>query len=460
MKFNVNILSLGFSLLIAGAQAQVLDNSAHINLTSGSNLIVNGTYIENNSNIRSENESIVNLKGNDQIKVSGTNSLSFGTVKLDNSQGVILINPMTVSSKMIFSDGVLTTKNGGFVLFESTAQSSVVSDSIFVNGIIKKEGTGSFQFNVGSNSIGRPLSVSEMTGINTISVEYFKANPCDSGYNTSLVSDSLQQISLCEFWKVTGASSTDSRITLSWNGIESCGVGNVADLRVSKWDGSQWTNEGATSVTGNTASGELSTSSTPDLIGSSIFPLGSISMNNPLPIELGYFLATLDNQYSARLDWSTLSEINSDYFIIEKSEDGVNYTEIDRIDAAGTSNQVLTYLAFDDFIDNVNHYALYLVDIDGHKEHLADALLINETYQKTQFKIGNNFIEMPQSRTSSTIRLTIYDLKGSMILDEVYGLGANIDFMEIIPPEGLKGMYIGQLSCGNELVSKKLQFIR
>ena len=288
MKFNVNILSLGFSLLIAGAQAQVLDNSAHINLTSGSNLIVNGTYIENNSNIRSENESIVNLKGNDQIKVSGTNSLSFGTVKLDNSQGVILINPMTVSSKMIFSDGVLTTKNGGFVLFESTAQSSVVSDSIFVNGIIKKEGTGSFQFNVGSNSIGRPLSVSEMTGINTISVEYFKANPCDSGYNTSLVSDSLQQISLCEFWKVTGASSTDSRITLSWNGIESCGVGNVADLRVSKWDGSQWTNEGATSVTGNTASGELSTSSTPDLIGSSIFTLGSISMNNPLPIELGH----------------------------------------------------------------------------------------------------------------------------------------------------------------------------
>lgn len=454
---------IGLLFLIAGfhvGHAKVITNSANINMTDGSNLILNGTNIENNNIITASPNSKIILKGTQSIKVSGSNSLSFGTVKLENGQGVILFNPMNIQTNMIFDNGVLSAQNGSYVLFENGATSTVNSDSSYVDGIVKKVGISSFTFNVGANSIGRGLSVSEMSGIDTVSVEYFKTAPSDSGYNTSLTGDSLQLVSQCEYWTVNGKTSANARVTLSWNGIESCGVGNINDLRVSNWNGAQWENDGAYNVTGNTSNGTISTSSAPSLLGTSIFTLGSISINNPLPIELGYFLARLENEGTVRLDWSTLSEVNSDYFIIEESNDGVNFIELDRIDAAGTSNRELSYVIYDDYLDNVNHYALYLINLDGEREHLSEALLVNENFEKTNFKIGNNFIEMPQSRVSSTVRFTLYDLKGSMILDEVYGLGANIDFLEIIPPIDLKGIYIGKLSCGDQLISQKLQFIK
>ncbi|MBK7343641.1 MAG: hypothetical protein IPJ06_11475 [Saprospiraceae bacterium] len=56
----------------------------------------------------------------------------------------------------------------------------------------------------------------------------------------------------------------------------------------------------------------------------------------PLPVELIIFTAEKGVE-DIQLSWSTASEINSDYFIVERSADGVQYTGLTQIKGHGTS---------------------------------------------------------------------------------------------------------------------------
>ncbi len=84
-----------------------------------------------------------------------------------------------------------------------------------------------------------------------------------------------------------------------------------------------------------------------------------------LPVELLPFKGkNVNNEYN-ELSWQTATEINSDFFEIQKSADGMNFNTIGRVDAAGNSTQVLTYTFRDEapFIGK-NYYRLRMVDLD------------------------------------------------------------------------------------------------
>lgn len=89
---------------------------------------------------------------------------------------------------------------------------------------------------------------------------------------------------------------------------------------------------------------------------------------SPLPIELLSFTAEcMDN--AIQFNWSTATETNNEYFTLERSEDAVNYTEIARIQGAGTSATQRDY----SFMANNNsssmvYYRLRQTDINGTTE--------------------------------------------------------------------------------------------
>jgi hypothetical protein len=91
----------------------------------------------------------------------------------------------------------------------------------------------------------------------------------------------------------------------------------------------------------------------------------------PLPITIKSFSATKDGERSARLDWTSSSEINSDYIGIERSTDGENWTTVGQVKAAGNSNRDIDYIYYDRSlpmarsIDNIFYYRLRLTDLDG-----------------------------------------------------------------------------------------------
>jgi hypothetical protein len=76
------------------------------------------------------------------------------------------------------------------------------------------------------------------------------------------------------------------------------------------------------------------------------------SLTKPCGILLSVELLTfnvraLDN-YSVKTDWQTISETDSDYFVLQRSEDGSNFYEIETIKAAGNSTGLVSY----EFVDN------------------------------------------------------------------------------------------------------------
>jgi hypothetical protein len=97
------------------------------------------------------------------------------------------------------------------------------------------------------------------------------------------------------------------------------------------------------------------------------FTLGTInSSRTPLPIELIFFKAIPENNRIVKLEWQTASEINNDYFTIERSLNRFDWGIVRTINGAGNSSTVLSYSTVDinPYI-GVSYYRLKQTDFDG-----------------------------------------------------------------------------------------------
>jgi hypothetical protein len=101
-----------------------------------------------------------------------------------------------------------------------------------------------------------------------------------------------------------------------------------------------------------------------------------------LPVTLSLFDASIFNKNSALLKWRTETEINTNYFSIEKSDDGQHFSEIARVAAAGNSTNARNY-NFEDkrrgIVTSAANYRVTTVDIDGKKSSSAIKRVLFET---------------------------------------------------------------------------------
>lgn len=86
----------------------------------------------------------------------------------------------------------------------------------------------------------------------------------------------------------------------------------------------------------------------------------------PVPVKLVTFKASLVNK-NGFVTWVTESELNNDYFIVERSEDGVHFTSRGKVEGNGTTSFTHNYQFTDALNTNaqVVYYRLKIVDIDG-----------------------------------------------------------------------------------------------
>jgi len=86
-----------------------------------------------------------------------------------------------------------------------------------------------------------------------------------------------------------------------------------------------------------------------------------------LPIELLYFDAKKDGSaMRVKCDWSTASETNSNYFAVERSQDGVNFSLLGTLQGAGTTSTTNNYTFYDQFpYSGWSYYRLKQVDDNG-----------------------------------------------------------------------------------------------
>lgn len=96
-------------------------------------------------------------------------------------------------------------------------------------------------------------------------------------------------------------------------------------------------------------------------LGSNFFPTTIIT-----PVKLGSF-EVMKSGNNAVLNWTTLTETNSDRFEIERSFDGINFSVVGAVQAAGNSNDLRSYQFVDPITTGAKiiYYRLKTVDIDA-----------------------------------------------------------------------------------------------
>ena len=222
-------------------------------------------------------------------------------------------------------------------------------------------------------------------GPDSYTAEYLRANP-QVAYN-SVLNAPLDHISQCEYWTLNRNAGSQARtVTLSWDSQNSCGVTNLADLRVAYFNGASWDDEGNGGTTGTTAAGTIITASTVNNFGP--FTLASVTTQNPLPVYLVEFTATPQGN-DVLLNWVTSSEINNDHFEILSAASANNFENIGSERGNGNSTAVHYYSYLDKRPGKKGtyFYRLRQVDYDG-KSMLSNIVAVNFRDGKSLSLVG------------------------------------------------------------------------
>ncbi len=360
-----------------------LTNSGNIRTFTGANVTIYGD-VTNNGTI-DDSATLITLAGTNLQTFGGSSVTTLKNLRLNNSStnGVTLAQALNVRGTLTFTDGYLNTTTANILTFTSTAAASGASNNSFVSGPAVKTGNSAFTFPMGKNVAYAPIAISAPAVVtDQFTAEYFQASPNTVPYITWSLEPILHHISECEYWmldRTTGSSNVS--VTLSWDTPRSCGITLTGDLRVARWDGTQWTDKGNGGTSGTTTAGTIITSA--PVTAFSPFTLASTTPMNPLPIEVTSFTALCENEQVV-LRWSTASEFNNDFFTIERSLDAFNWETITTVDAVGTSSMQTNYSWTNSTVPVRNAYYYRLSQTDNSLTTTVHDMVYLEGCQKAE----------------------------------------------------------------------------
>ena len=165
-----------------------------------------------------------------------------------------------------------------------------------------------------------------------------------------------------------------------------------------------------------------------------------------LPVKLTSFIA-VNNNYRIKLQWQTQYEQNSKHYVVQRSTDGVNFTDIDKVSAAGNSSIPLTYNYTDvlpvslQMVPTV-FYRLQSVDIDGQFSN-SQVAAVHLNKKDVQLLVFPNPVrEVLQVQTNG--------ITGRAVLNITDASGRQLYTRDIILEQGSNSMpvNIGQFTSG------------
>ncbi len=140
----------------------------------------------------------------------------------------------------------------------------------------------------------------------------------------------------------------------------------------------------------------------------------------PLPVTLSSFAGVVEAP-SVKLTWETAAELNSSFFELQQSADGLNFSAVGRLEAAGNSSTLKQYQVTDDhpFIP-LTYYQLKMVDLDGtiaySNKIVVDTRLLTINDPKVYFNGEHIILEkMPEGFRKAEIKL--FDVSGRQLMN-------------------------------------------
>ena len=145
------------------------------------------------------------------------------------------------------------------------------------------------------------------------------------------------------------------------------------------------TNFTAGAVPGRTIQINIITAAMTTITGTETFGTNTIgglqTICNSAPIELTSFTGKHFQEMNV-LEWTTASETNNDFFTVEKSIDGINFFEFQKVAGAGNSNSEISYEIKDNNLENnLTYYRLKQTDFNGDFEY-SKVIVVNSSEQE------------------------------------------------------------------------------
>jgi hypothetical protein len=179
-----------------------------------------------------------------------------------------------------------------------------------------------------------------------------------------------------------------------------------------------------------------------------------------LPVELTSFSAKCMETY-VQLNWTTASELNNDYFLIERSLNGQDWTAIAEVDGQGTKNDETHYEIKDENPRAVtSYYRLRQVDFDGSEEVFPIKSLKpcgeNSGIEIISQNNGSYQVIFSDDATGN-YQIDLYDMSGKMIRDSrsinIEG-GENMFLFD--DSHAAAGVYTVVVSSSQEQITKRI----
>lgn len=302
--------------------------------------------------------------GTSTININGSiaqtiDAASFYNLQINNTandaslNGNISINNTLTMTSGILSTGANTVSLGTTgILNESTP--NAISPSSYITGAVSV--TRTLIQNVNNTFGGIGLEITETNKNNNVTVV---TRTTGTGINhTNFLGGTNTGIK--RYFDITPTDDAGLNGTMVIHYFDhELGSNTEANLKIYKDSSSYWVLRDASSV--NTGSNSISLSSITDFSRWTV----SDKYNQPLPVEFLSFTVTKDSA-GYKLNWKTAQEFNNDFFEIEKSNDGINFTSIGTVNGVGTTNEISEYQFIDKNISEAEttYYRLKQVDLD------------------------------------------------------------------------------------------------
>jgi hypothetical protein len=457
----------------------VIANNSPIDLVTTSpttgvdTFFIGGNYTNSSATaVTFNNKTVYVLNGGtaQTLQTSIGGGETFTNLEIDNTSGtgVTLNSPFNVSGAFTLTNGLVNTTTTHILTLNTNATSSAGVINSYVNGPMAKIGNTAFEFPVGGGGWLAQLAMGAPSASATITAQFFLATPVNP---TSVVAP-ITNVSVIEYWTLSeSVASLISNIRLYWQSGPLSGIYNYSspDLLVADYTGGAWNALNTSSTVSGVYPGAGYVTSASS-IGSSEFtnlPITFASTDqsiNPLPITLTSFNATYQEESnSVLLDWVVATQLNNRDFVIEKTIDGINYTEVATIEGAGTTPFTKSYSVVDNYpTPGVSYYRLKQIDMDGNTTEFSPvsveiANFRNNTVSLFPNPINESAILSYEAENTNPVTLIISDISGKVVYSTIYNgiqkgennFNLNLSFLH-------SGIYFLRIENGDKAYNVKM----
>ena len=169
-----------------------------------------------------------------------------------------------------------------------------------------------------------------------------------------------------------------------------------------------------------------------------------------LPVEILQFEGEVQESGNL-LTWVTASEFNNDYFILERSQDGVYFQSIAVLDGQGNSSDLNVYNYLDrEAPAGISYYRLLQTDFDGttsiarvislkRSEAVFDIVQVTPVGNLHEYSIGFT------SDSNNAVEVQLFNLSGQLVYKQTQTPIAGINYLPLDLNPLAQGMYLLRL---------------